>query len=57
MKLKYRVIERFRGQYSVEAMCRVFEVSRIGYYSWRKRQGKPVKDQWLVDLIVECQQM
>lgn len=26
------------------------------YYSWRKRQGKEVKDQWLVDLIVECQE-
>ena len=56
MKLKYRVIERFRGKYSVEAMCKLFEVSRSGYYSWRKRQGKEAKDQWLVDLIVECQQ-
>ena len=56
MKLKYRVIERFRGKYSVEAMCKVFEVSRSGYYAWRKRQGKEAKDQWLVDLIIECQQ-
>lgn len=56
MKLKYRVIERFRGKYSVEAMSKMFEVSRSGYYSWRKRQGKEAKDQWLVDLIVECQQ-
>ena len=54
--MKYRVIERFRGQYSVEAMCKVFEVSRSGYYDWRKRQDKTPKDQWLVDLIVECQQ-
>ena len=38
MKLKYRVIERFRGKYSVEAMGEVFEVSRSGYYAWRKRQ-------------------
>ena len=37
-------------------MCKVFEVSRSGYYAWRKRQGKEAKDQWLVDLIVECQQ-
>ncbi len=56
MKLKYRVIERFRGKYSIEAMCKVFEVSRSGYYDWRKRQEQTPKDQWLVDLIIECQQ-
>lgn len=56
MKLKYRVIERFRGKYSIEAMCEIFEVSRSGYYDWRKRHEKPPKDQWLIDLIVECQQ-
>ena len=55
MKLKYRVIERFRGRYSVEAMCGLFEVSRSEYYAWRNRQGKEDKSQWLVDLIVECQ--
>ena len=38
-------------------MCKVFEVSRSGYYAWRKRQEKAAKDQWLVDLVVECQQM
>ena len=57
MKLKYRVIERFRGKYSIEAMCEVFEVSRSGYYAWRSRQRKEAKDQWLVDLIVQCQQI
>ena len=57
MKLKYRVIERFRGQYSIQAMCEAFEVSRSGYYAWQKRQGQPAKDQWLVDLIVECQRL
>lgn len=55
MKLKYRVIERFRGKYPIEAMCRMFEVSRSGYYAWRKRQDKPARDQWLVDLIFDCQ--
>ena len=55
MKLKYRVIERFRGQYSITAMCRVFDVSRSGYYAWRKRQGRQEKDQWLVNLIRQCQ--
>ena len=56
MKLKYRVIERFRGKYPIGSMCRMFEVSRSGCYAWRKRQGKPEKDQWLVDLIIDCQQ-
>ena len=37
-------------------MCRVFQVSRSGYYSWRVRQSKPAKDQWLIDLVIECQQ-
>ena len=36
-------------------MCRLFEVSRSGYYAWRKRQDKPPKDQWLIDLILDCQ--
>lgn len=56
MKLKYRVIERFRDTYPVKAMCEAFEVSRSGYYSWCKVQKEMPKDQWLVDLIVECQQ-
>ena len=51
MKLKYRVIERFRGKYSVATMCEVFEVSRSVYYDWRNRQQKEAKDQWLVDLV------
>lgn len=37
-------------------MCSVFAVSRSGYYAWRERQGKIPKDQWLADLIIECQQ-
>lgn len=57
MSLKYRVIERFRGKYSIQIMCDFFEVSRSGYYAWRSRQGKPSKDQWLVDLIAEAQRI
>ena len=56
MKLKYRIIERFRGKYSIEAMCHLFEVSRSGYYAWRNQQDKEAKDQWLIDLIIDCQQ-
>ncbi len=53
--MKYRVIERFRGKYNIEAMCKVLEVSKSGYYAWRNRQNKPSKDKWLVDLITEIQ--
>lgn len=56
MKLKYRVIERFRGKYDIGDMCQVFQVSRSGYYAWRKRQQQTPKEQWLIDLIMECQQ-
>ena len=55
--MKYRVIERFRGKYSIEDMCKVFEVSRSGYYVWRKRQHQEAKDQWLVELVIECQRL
>lgn len=56
VRLKYRVIERFRGIYPIEAMCEVFEVSRSGYYAWRRAQKKMPRDQWLIDLMVQCQQ-
>ena len=55
MKLKYRVIERFRGKYSVTDMCEVFEVSRSGYYAWRKRETGEDKDARLVEMIRLCQ--
>lgn len=55
MKLKYRIIERFREKYSISAMCRILEVSRSGYYDWRKRIQQVSKDQWLIDVITECQ--
>ena len=55
MKLKYRVIERFREKYSIKAMCEAFGVSRSGYYAWRGRQRKEAKDQWLVDLVTQFQ--
>lgn len=37
-------------------MCEAFEVSRRGYPFWRMFQKEMPRDQWLGDLIVECQQ-
>jgi len=38
-------------------MSQVFEVSRSGYYAWRKPQGTTTKERWLIDLIVEYQRL
>ena len=54
-EVKYRVIYRHKGKYSISEMCRFFEVSRSGYYGFVKRMGKPVKDLELSELIRECQ--
>ena len=48
MKLKYLVIERFRGKYSVEAMCQVFGVSRSGERGENGRAGRQRIRGWLI---------
>ncbi len=35
--MKYAAIDRHRDRYSVRMMCRVLQVSRSGYYDWRRR--------------------
>lgn len=35
--MKYRHIEIYRGQYSLQLMCEVLKVSSQGYYQWRSR--------------------
>lgn len=35
--MRYAFIEGHRSEHGVEKMCRVFEVTRSGYYAWRKR--------------------
>ncbi|MBR5371662.1 MAG: IS3 family transposase [Oscillospiraceae bacterium] len=53
--VKYLVIYRHRGKYSISEMCRFFAVSRSGYYDFVKRMDKPAKDLALSELIRECQ--
>jgi transposase InsO family protein len=36
--MKYTFIATHQEQYSVRLMCRVLDVSRSGYYAWRKRE-------------------
>ena len=54
-EVKYRVIYRHKDKYSISEMCRLFDVSRSGYYGFVKRMNKPAKDLELSELIRECQ--
>ena len=54
-KLKYRLIEQLSGKYSIEAMCKFYEVSRSGYYRYLKHKDMPSKDAELAEMIAECQ--
>ena len=53
--VKYNVIYRHREKYSICEMCRIFGVSRSGYYSYVKRMDKPARDLPLAEKIRECQ--
>ena len=53
--VKYNVIYQHRGKYSISEMCRIFGVSRSGYYSYVKRMDSPAKDLPLAEKIRECQ--
>ncbi len=35
--MRYPFIEQHEGQFSVTALCRVMQVTRSGYYAWRKQ--------------------
>ena len=39
--MKYDRIEIMRQDYSVNLLCRIFEVGTSGYYAWRKRPTSP----------------
>ena len=36
--MKYRLIDREKQWYGVEALCRALQVSRGGYWSWTRRR-------------------
>ena len=54
--VKYLVIYRHRGKYSISKMCGFFNVSRSGYYSYVSRMETPAKDLPLAEKIKECQE-
>ena len=54
--VKYLVIYRQQGKYSVSVMCKFFGVSRSGYYDYVKRMDRPSQDEPLAQMIVECQE-
>ena len=53
---KYAVIHRHRQEYPVSVMCRFFEISRSGYYSFVSRMNKPEKDAGLANIIRQQQE-
>lgn len=56
ISVKYNVIYRHKNKYSISEMCRLFNVSRSGYYDFVKRIDIPAKDLELANAINDCQQ-
>ena len=54
--VKYLVIYRHKDKYTISEMCRVFDVSRSGYYDYVKRMELPDRDLPLAEQIRTCQQ-
>ena len=54
--VKYMVIYRHKEKYSINEMCKFFDVSRSGYYGYVSRMETPAKDLPLAEKIMECQE-
>ena len=54
--VKYQVISKHKGNYSISEMCSFFEVSRSEYYAYLKRKDIPDRDLPLTEKIRECQE-
>ncbi len=52
-EIKFAVIGRYAGKYSVNAMCSFFGVSRSDYYAYKSRRSGQ-KDEVLVQMIRRC---
>ena len=53
-QVKYMVIQKYATRYPVVSMCRFFDVSRSGYYSFRKRSKQLNRESLLVGQIQAC---
>lgn len=53
LQRSFPLIRELAEQYGIADCCRVFEVSRSGYYAWRQRQGKtsPKREELKLALI------
>ena len=54
--VKYMVIYRHKGKYSISEMCKFFQVSRSGYYGYVARMYTPASDLPLAEKIRDCQE-
>lgn len=53
-QVKYGIIQRYASKYTVISMCRFFDISRSGYYSFRKRSEQLNRESLLVEQIQAC---
>ncbi len=57
--MKYGFMEEHRGIFRLNKMCKVLEVSRSGYYAWRRRipSKRQEANKWLLERIEEVYKM